>query len=251
MFEVIHQWIHLNELYKLMKSFLQISNLFLNEWSKTEKYSNKCQVSLGEAFGLISMHSSFFLDMLMLFFLFQLKRVDPDTLQKFTDFPLSKATLRGLKDNKFTQPTHVQRLSLPHALLGHDVVVDAKTGSGKTLAFVIPVSLSPVRKQSLLDNFCSSFLLQRKDVARLFEYCMFTTSFYECRQISVTTPRKARAVWWNNLVFLDFSLLFQPWKIISVATLVFKQLNKIVNKFMWKLWVIIDLYFLIFHFVFP
>ena len=36
---VIYQWIRFDKLYKLMESFLHISNLFLNYCPKTEKYS--------------------------------------------------------------------------------------------------------------------------------------------------------------------------------------------------------------------
>jgi len=35
--------------------------------------------------------------------------------------------------------TAIQAASIPHALVGRDVLAAAKTGSGKTLAFLIPV----------------------------------------------------------------------------------------------------------------
>ena len=41
MFDVMHQWICLNELYKLMKRFFQISNSLSKFRPKTEKYSNE------------------------------------------------------------------------------------------------------------------------------------------------------------------------------------------------------------------
>jgi ATP-dependent RNA helicase DDX10/DBP4 len=58
---------------------------------------------------------------------------------KFSDFPLSQKTLRGLRDNKFLTPTEIQSQSLGFSLKGNDVVGAAKTGSGKTLALIIPV----------------------------------------------------------------------------------------------------------------
>ncbi|KAL7080299.1 hypothetical protein ACQ4LE_000729 [Meloidogyne hapla] len=58
---------------------------------------------------------------------------------KFSDFPLSPLTLRGLKDSNFTSPTDIQLLSLKHSIIGKDVVGAAKTGSGKTLALLIPL----------------------------------------------------------------------------------------------------------------
>ena len=40
---------------------------------------------------------------------------------------------------KFSQPTAIQRSSIPEILGGHDVIGKAPTGSGKTLAFGIPI----------------------------------------------------------------------------------------------------------------
>ncbi|VDD74146.1 unnamed protein product [Mesocestoides corti] len=53
--------------------------------------------------------------------------------------PLSEPTLKGLSAGSFTKPTAVQKKSLKYALMGKDIIVEAKTGSGKTLAFVIPI----------------------------------------------------------------------------------------------------------------
>lgn len=57
----------------------------------------------------------------------------------FTQLPLSGRTTRGLTNGKFTTLTEVQRATLPHALVGRDVLGAAKTGSGKTLAFLVPI----------------------------------------------------------------------------------------------------------------
>jgi len=53
---------------------------------------------------------------------------------------LSAPTLKGLKENKFSVPTEIQRESIGYSLRGEDILGAAKTGSGKTLAFLIPVS---------------------------------------------------------------------------------------------------------------
>lgn len=53
--------------------------------------------------------------------------------------PLSKNTLRGLKDSGYTKPTEIQKESIGLSLQGKDILGAAKTGSGKTLAFVIPI----------------------------------------------------------------------------------------------------------------
>lgn len=57
----------------------------------------------------------------------------------FSDFPLSKKTLGGLKQGQYHKPTAIQRESILPALQGKDILAAAKTGSGKTLAFLIPV----------------------------------------------------------------------------------------------------------------
>ncbi|MFH4975911.1 hypothetical protein AB6A40_002620 [Gnathostoma spinigerum] len=57
----------------------------------------------------------------------------------FEQFPLSSATLRGLSDANFVNPTEIQRESLVYSLTGFDIVGAAKTGSGKTLAIVVPL----------------------------------------------------------------------------------------------------------------
>ena len=42
MFDVMHQWIRLNEFYKIIESFFfQILNLFLNFWPKSKTFSKE------------------------------------------------------------------------------------------------------------------------------------------------------------------------------------------------------------------
>lgn len=57
----------------------------------------------------------------------------------FQDFNLSRPILRGLAAVGFTDPTPIQRKTIPVALLGKDIVGSAVTGSGKTGAFVVPI----------------------------------------------------------------------------------------------------------------
>ena len=56
--------------------------------------------------------------------------------------PIILEALRGLK---ITQPTPVQRETIPLLLQGKDVIMQARTGSGKTLAFVIPLLVKHMR----------------------------------------------------------------------------------------------------------
>ncbi|KAL4232674.1 ATP-dependent RNA helicase [Mactra antiquata] len=68
-----------------------------------------------------------------------LDEFDSSKCEVFSDFPLSKKTLKGLAECKYEKPTDIQRESLGLALNGNDVLGAAKTGSGKTLAFILPV----------------------------------------------------------------------------------------------------------------
>jgi len=57
----------------------------------------------------------------------------------FAEFRLDPALLRGISDLGFTDPTPIQRATLPEALAGRDILAAAMTGSGKTAAFVLPI----------------------------------------------------------------------------------------------------------------
>lgn len=57
----------------------------------------------------------------------------------FQDYNLSRPILRGIASLGFTNPTPIQRKTVPVALLGKDIVGSAVTGSGKTAAFVVPI----------------------------------------------------------------------------------------------------------------
>lgn len=70
----------------------------------------------------------------------ELSSKDVSAIKRFSEFPLSKKTIKGLNDAKFTEPSEIQRLSIAPALQGRDVLGAAITGSGKTLAFLIPAS---------------------------------------------------------------------------------------------------------------
>jgi ATP-independent RNA helicase DbpA len=71
--------------------------------------------------------------------------VSPPT--DFATLPLSPATLANLASLGYQQMTPIQAASLPAALLGKDIIAQAKTGSGKTAAFGLPLlaSLNPRR----------------------------------------------------------------------------------------------------------
>ncbi len=76
------------------------------------------------------------------------------TDSQFSSLPLSKSTLRNLKELGFSKMTPVQEESLPHILNNQDVIAQAKTGSGKTAAFGIgllhKLNVKRFRVQSLI-----------------------------------------------------------------------------------------------------
>jgi ATP-independent RNA helicase DbpA len=65
----------------------------------------------------------------------------------FAALPLSPAMLENLQRLGYAEMTPVQAASLPPALLGKDVIAQAKTGSGKTAAFALALlaNLNPRR----------------------------------------------------------------------------------------------------------
>jgi ATP-dependent RNA helicase DbpA len=72
----------------------------------------------------------------------------PDTSSTaFSQLPLSPDMLANLTQLGYTAMTPIQAASLPPALLGKDIIAQAKTGSGKTAAFALTLlsNLNPRR----------------------------------------------------------------------------------------------------------
>ena len=57
----------------------------------------------------------------------------------FSTLPLSPQTLANLQQLGYLRMTAIQAAGLPPALLGKDIIAQAKTGSGKTAAFALPL----------------------------------------------------------------------------------------------------------------
>ncbi len=58
-------------------------------------------------------------------------------MTSFSTLPLNPATLANLERLGYLEMTAIQAASLPPALLGKDIIAQAKTGSGKTAAFAL------------------------------------------------------------------------------------------------------------------
>ncbi|CAG8442223.1 2031_t:CDS:10 [Ambispora gerdemannii] len=54
-------------------------------------------------------------------------------------FGLCSNIILALKSLQFSEPTPIQKKTLPHGLSGRDIIGAAETGSGKTLAFGLPI----------------------------------------------------------------------------------------------------------------
>ncbi|XP_058145390.1 probable ATP-dependent RNA helicase DDX10 [Dasypus novemcinctus] len=65
--------------------------------------------------------------------------INTNEITRFSDFPLSNKTLKGLQEAQYRLVTEIQKQTIGLALQGKDVLGAAKTGSGKTLAFLVPV----------------------------------------------------------------------------------------------------------------
>ncbi len=57
----------------------------------------------------------------------------------FAELGVSRAIAQRLQARDITTPFAVQRMVIPDALAGHDVLAESPTGSGKTLAFALPI----------------------------------------------------------------------------------------------------------------
>jgi len=57
----------------------------------------------------------------------------------FKNLQLNSAMLRAVKRVGYSEPTPIQRRTIPHILNGQDIVGCAQTGSGKTAAFALPI----------------------------------------------------------------------------------------------------------------
>ena len=69
----------------------------------------------------------------------------PPVPEAFAALGVRSSILRSLAELKFETPSDIQRLLIPRALAGVDILGQARTGTGKTAAFGIPVLQKAVK----------------------------------------------------------------------------------------------------------
>eukprot|EP00064_Thunnus_orientalis_P004764 superscaffoldBa00000445_g4776 len=106
----------------------------------------------------------------------------------FRDFLLKPELLRAIVDCGFEHPSEVQHECIPQAILGMDVLCQAKSGMGKTAVFVLATlqQLEPVTGQSL-----SSSSDMRRDVQEIFR---MTPHEKQVMMFSATLSKEIRPV---------------------------------------------------------
>lgn len=80
----------------------------------------------------------------------------------FKELNLSREVLNALDDMGFNEPSKVQEESIPYALEGRDILVEAQTGTGKTASFGIPM----IEKLEKSDYIKGLVLVPTRELAR-------------------------------------------------------------------------------------
>ncbi|CAF0838995.1 unnamed protein product [Rotaria sordida] len=96
----------------------------------------------------------------------------------FKDFLLKPELLRAIMDCGFEHPSEVQHESIPQAILGTDIVCQAKSGMGKTAVFVLATlqQLEPVDGQVSVIVLCHTRELAFQ-ISREYErFCKYMSS---------------------------------------------------------------------------
>jgi ATP-dependent RNA helicase RhlE len=66
----------------------------------------------------------------------------------FASLGLDASILKAVADQGYTDPTPIQKATIPIILEGTDVIGIAQTGTGKTAAFTLPILTRLVRTKS-------------------------------------------------------------------------------------------------------
>ena len=58
---------------------------------------------------------------------------------KFSELDLNELILKSVEEAGYEAPSAIQAETIPHLLLGKDLIGQAQTGTGKTAAFSLPL----------------------------------------------------------------------------------------------------------------
>lgn len=105
----------------------------------------------------------------------------------FEELQLDRHLRLGIDALELTEATEVQKLTVPVALEGADLLVSAETGSGKTLAYLIPLSQKILAAQSTRQTGTLALILvPTRELAR--------QVLKQSRQLLALSPLKAQAI---------------------------------------------------------
>nr|UXY87969.1 helicase [Cryptomonas curvata] len=95
-----------------------------------------------------------------------------DYLSFFKDLNISKKTLITLFKLGYKKMTTIQKITIPPALKGIDILGSARTGSGKTLCFIIPIiEILSYQKWTKKDNIGACIISPVRELAiQIFDF---------------------------------------------------------------------------------
>jgi ATP-dependent RNA helicase SrmB len=105
----------------------------------------------------------------------------------FEELQLDRHLCLGLEALGLSEATEVQKLTVPLALQGRDLLVSAETGSGKTLAYLIPLAQKILATESnKQQGTLALILVPTRELAR--------QVLKQCRELLAKSPVKAQAI---------------------------------------------------------
>ncbi|GLH01309.1 Spliceosome RNA helicase Ddx39b [Gryllus bimaculatus] len=126
----------------------------------------------------------------------------------FRDFLLKPEILRAIVDCGFEHPSEVQHECIPQAVLGMDILCQAKSGMGKTAVFVLATlqQLEPTENQVYVLVMCHTRELAfqiSKEYERFSKYMPQTKILFQTVAIHSPSLRCAKS---EDMVFLEVSV---------------------------------------------
>lgn len=85
--------------------------------------------------------------------------------QGFSEFHLSESIVEGIESMGFTDPTPIQKLSIPIILSNKDLIACAQTGTGKTGAFLLPILQKIIGKKNDHHNINTLIVVPTRELA--------------------------------------------------------------------------------------